>query len=136
MRKLWSLCAIALMAAAFVVGTSGPAAALGGETLGCRIVPVLGNPPFTPNCTNHMPARTYGVGFVVSGLNGAYTFTWHLPAGYTPVSGFCGNFDQCAINTGNFDQIITVTVTLTQNGVSETLSSRAIINEFCGNQLC
>jgi len=22
---------------------------------------------------------------------GAYTFTWHLPAGYTPVSGFCGN---------------------------------------------
>jgi hypothetical protein len=136
MRKLWSLCAVALMAVALVVGTSGPAAALGGETLGCRVVPVLGNPPFTPNCTNHMPARTYGVGFVVSGLNGAYTFTWHLPAGYTPVSGFCGNFDQCAINVGNSDQTITVTVTLTQNGASATLTSRAIINQFCGNQLC
>lgn len=49
---------------------------------------------------------------------------------------FCGNSDQCAINTGNFDQIITVTVTLTQNGASETLASRVIINHFCGNQLC
>lgn len=136
MRKLQSLGAIVLLAVALVVGTSGPAAALGGETLGCRIVPVLGDPPFTPNCTNHMPARTYGVGFVVAGLNGTYTFTWHLPAGYTPVSGFCGNTNQCAINVGNLDQIITVTVTLTQNGVSETLTSRAIINEFCGSQLC
>lgn len=136
MRKLWSLCAIALLAVAFVVGTSGPAAALGTETLGCRIAPVAGDPPFTPNCTNHMPATTYGVGFVVSGLSGTYTFTWHLPAGYTPVSGFCGNFSQCAINAGNSDQNILVTVTVTQNGASETLSSRAIINRFCGNQLC
>jgi hypothetical protein len=99
-------------------------------------VPVPGNPPFTPSCANRVPARTYGVGFLVANLNGAYTFTWHLPAGYTPVSGFCGNFSQCAINVGNFDQIITVTVTLTQNGVSETLTSRAVINEFCGNVLC
>ena len=136
MRKLRSLCAIVPLAAALVVVTSGPAAALGGETLGCRVVPVLGNPPFTPNCTNHMPARTYGVGFVVSGLNGAYTFAWQLPAGYTPVSGFCGNTNQCAINVGNFDQTIPVTVTLTQNGATETLRSEAIINEFCGSQLC
>lgn len=136
MRKLWSLCAIVVAAAALVIGTSGPAAALGGETLGCRIAPVLGTPPFTPNCTNHMASQTYGVGFLVSGLVGTYTFTWHLPAGYTPVSGFCGNSDQCAINTGNFDQLIPVSVTLTQNGASETLTSRAIINRFCGSQLC
>jgi hypothetical protein len=136
MRKLWSLFAIAVLAVAFVVATSGPAAALGGETLGCRIVPVLGDPPFTSNCTNHMPATTYGVGFVVSGLTGTYTFTWHLPAGYTPVSGFCGNFDQCAINVSNANQTIRVSVTLTQNGSSETLNSLAVINEFCGSQLC
>jgi hypothetical protein len=136
MRKLWSLCAIALVATGLVVGTSGPAAALGGETLGCRVVPVLGDPPFTPNCTNHMPAQTYGVGFVVSGLVGSYTFTWHLPAGYTPVSGFCGNSDQCAINVRNTNQSIPVSVTLTQGGGSETLSSLAVINEFCGSQLC
>jgi hypothetical protein len=136
MRKLWYLCATVLIAVGLVAGTSGQAAALGGETLGCRIVPVLGDPPFTPNCTNHMPATTYGVGFVISGLTGTYTFTWHLPAGYTPVSGFCGNSNQCAINVRNSDQTILVTVTLTQNGASETLSSRAIINQFCGNQLC
>jgi hypothetical protein len=124
------------MAAGLVIGTSGPAAALGGETLGCRIVPVLGDPPFTPNCTNHEPATTYGVGFVVSGLTGAYTFSWSLPAGYTPVSGFCGNTNQCAINVRNTEQTIRVSVTLTQNGASETLSSLAVINPFCGSQLC
>lgn len=73
---------------------------------------------------------------MVSGLVGSYTFSWHLPAGYTPVSGFCGNFSQCAINVPNDDQEIPVTVTLTQGGASETLSSEAIINEFCGNVLC
>jgi hypothetical protein len=136
MRKLWSLGAIALLALGLVVGTSGPAAALGTETLGCRIAPVLGDPPFTPNCTNHLAAQTYGVGFVVSGLSGTYTFSWQLPAGYTPVSGFCGYTDQCAINVGNADQNIPVSVTLTQNGASETLTSRAVINRFCGSQLC
>lgn len=136
MRKLWSLGAIVVLALALVVGTSGPAAALGGETLGCRIAPVLGDPPFTPNCTNHMPAQTYGVGFLVSGLVGTYTFSWQLPAGYTPVSGFCGDSDQCAINVRNTDQTIPVSVTLTQGGASETLSSLAIINQFCGSVLC
>jgi hypothetical protein len=83
-----------------------------------------------------MATTTYGVGFVVSGLSGTYTFAWQLPAGYTAVSGFCGNTDQCAINVGNSDQNILVSVTLTQNGASETLTSRAIINRFCGSQLC
>ncbi|HEY1574638.1 MAG TPA: hypothetical protein VGG05_25125 [Pseudonocardiaceae bacterium] len=104
MRKLWSLCAIALVAMGLVVGMSGPAAALGGETLGCRVVPVLGDPP--------------------------------CPPATPPVSGFCGNSDQCAINVRNTNQSIPVTVTLTQGGASETLSSPAIINPFCGSRLC
>jgi hypothetical protein len=136
MRRTWSLLAVALTAAGLTVGSTAAANALGGESLGCRVVPVLGSPPFTQFCTNHEPARTYGVGFLVSGLSGAYNFAWQLPPGYTPVSGFCGNSDQCAINVRNADQSIRVTVTLTQNGASETLYSEATINAFCGNEIC
>jgi hypothetical protein len=138
MRRLLSLLAVMATALGFTVLSSGPAAALGGETLGCRIAPTIGVPPYTPFCHNTDYINgTYSVGFLVSGLSGSYTFAWTTPAGYTPVSGSCGNSDECTfLVSSSEDHTLQVSVTLTQGGATETLASHAQINAVCGHMLC
>jgi hypothetical protein len=138
MRRLLSLLAVMATALGFTVLSSGPAAALGGETLGCRIAPAVGVPPFTPFCHNtDYVTGTYSVGFQLAGLSGSYTVAWTVPAGYTPVSGTCVNTSGCDfLVSSSQDHTLQVSVTLAQGGASETLASHAQINAVCGHMLC
>jgi len=131
-----SLFAAVVAAVGLSLVSSGSASALGGETLLCRVVPVVGNPPFTQTCTNRtLITGTYSAGFHVFDTAGGYdSVNWIVPSPYTPTS--CGWFD-CSINmTSRFDQTVTVQVVLTQGGTSLTLSATAHINAVCGSQLC
>ena len=142
MRRLLSLFSVLsamIVAVAMVLVPAGPASALGGEQLLCRIVPVTGTPPFTSICSNRLPRTgTYSAGFHIFNTSGTYSsIVWTLPAGYPAAFG-CGNGSvDCSINmSSSFDQDATMQVTLTQGGASLTLSARAHINAVCGTMLC
>lgn len=139
MRGLLSLLTVIVAATGLALVPTGSASALGSEQLLCRIVPVTGNPPFTPTCSNRLPITgTYSAGFHVFNTSGSYdSVTWTLPAAYPPAFGCTsGSFD-CSINMSSFrDQDAIVSVTLVQAGVSLTLSARAHINAVCGGELC
>ena len=139
MRRLLSLFSVLVAVVALVVVPAGLASALGGEQLLCRIVPVLGNPPFTAVCSNRLPQRgTYSAGFHIFNTSGAYSsIVWTLPAGYPPAFGCENGSIDCSINMPSFaDQDAVMRVTLTQGGSSITLSARAHINAVCGTMLC
>jgi hypothetical protein len=134
MRRALSLFAVLVAALGLSVVPAGSASALGGESLLCRIVPVSGNPPFTPTCSNRkLITGTYSDVFNTSGTYDS--ITWSLPAGYPPNPG-CGGFD-CSINmSSSHDQDAVVSVVLTQGGASVTLTAHAHINAVCGTVLC
>jgi hypothetical protein len=138
MRRLLSLLAAVIMATALTLVSTGSASALGGEWLGCRIVPATGNPPFNPTCANRTLINgTYSAGFHVFNTSGSYSVSWTLPAGYPAAFGCGADTFDCSINmSSRFDQDAIVFVTLTQGGASVTLSARAHINAVCGSQLC
>jgi hypothetical protein len=137
MRRVLSLLAVLIVALGLSAAPAGSAWALGGESLLCRVVPVAGNPPFTPTCSNRkLITGTYSAGFHVFNTSGTYdSITWNLPAGYPPNPG-CGGFD-CSIDmSSSRDQDAVVSVVLTQAGTSVTLTARAHINAVCGTVLC
>jgi hypothetical protein len=138
-RSLLAALAASLIAAvSFTVATAAPAAAFGAETFGCRVSPgvIL---TWQPVCTNSRPATTYNAGFAVLNTSGTYDFSWRIDGPYTSIFTGCDRTSNgCAVLVpgGSTDSVITVTVTYTQNGLSATRSATAIINGYCGGQLC
>ncbi|WP_410622814.1 hypothetical protein [Amycolatopsis sp. cmx-8-4] len=136
MRKSAALVSTVMLAAGIGVLTAGPAAALGGETYGCQVSPgPVGS--YTGNCHNsakfHGP---YSAGFAVGGAAAGTTYTWHVPAGYQTAPGLCTTTAGCRVDGLTGDDEVTVSVTLTQNGATETLSATAFILAVCGNVYC
>jgi hypothetical protein len=138
MRKLLSLVAILVAVLGLIVVSEGSASALGGESLVCRVAPAPVTTPFTNMCSPVDVATTYSTGFEVAGGSGTYTYSWSVPVqqGVTIIAG-CGTSDGCTLSsTSHTFHDITVTLVLTQNGVSETLTAEAVIDPVCGSSFC
>jgi hypothetical protein len=114
--------------------------AFGDETFGCRIAPGF-DPAFRPLCTNTKPSATYNVAFLVGNLSGGgYSFMWQISGTFSgSVSTGCGPADSiCGLNVlgGRRDSVIEVTVTFSQAGQPASRYATAMINAYCGSQLC
>lgn len=138
MRIFISLLTALITASGLAVVTAGNASALGGETLTCRVTPgrTLG---FYPKCSNSMGASSYQVTFWVQNETAPSTYAWSISADLSPwtvTSGCTSTSSICVISVPNADNYITGSVTLTQDGATETLTSRAFIGQYCGTVSC
>ncbi|HET6209327.1 MAG TPA: hypothetical protein VFD94_03035 [Jatrophihabitans sp.] len=136
MRKILSLLAVAVSLLVLGLVSAGPAAALGGESLGCVVNPnphplTFSNPcgdPAPPNQSNQ-----FQVTFRVLNGSGSYSYAWSVPSPWSGqiISGCTSSSIDCTFTASNTYQNITVSVTLTQGGSSETLSATAEIDPWC-----
>lgn len=137
MRILMSLLTALITASGLAVATAGNASALGGESLVCRVTPSH-SPYFDPDCDNDMAADSYQVTFLVHNQTAQSTYAWSISASlsWTVSSGCDSTSSTCIISVPKYDNDITASVTLTQNGATETLTTRASIGLFCGSTYC
>ena len=139
MRKLLSMVAVLVAALGLVLVSQGSASALGGESVVCRFAPAPVSTPFENPCSPVQPASSYHLGFEVAGGSGTYTYSWSVAAdaGVSIDLGSCGTADGCAMTVrGARSHDITVTLVLSQNGSSETLTAEAVSDPVCGNNFC
>jgi hypothetical protein len=119
-----------LLTAAMVLGLavvpSVEAQALGGEYLGCRVLPADHQAIFTAfSCDGGVPSGTYWLTFRVLGTTGSHTYSWDT-GGVPPQYGCTTSSPQCDLSvSGQTDRHTTVTVTITQNGQSAVISATA-----------
>jgi hypothetical protein len=114
---------------------TAPAAAWGGETLGCRVSGFTAE--YYEYCSNDSPASSYGISFRVAGGSGTYTYDWTVTGDYISYS--CPSWSEyCGVETGGSQvpRAVNVSVTITQGGLSRTLYSRADIVSWCGTEIC
>lgn len=126
-----------ITACGLTVATAGEASALGGETLLCHVNPT--SLPYGSDCANNMGANSYQVIFWVQDETAPSTYAWSLSAdipSWTVTSGCTSTSNTCVLSVRNEDNVISASVTLTQNGATETLTSFAFVNQYCGNMNC
>ncbi|MGI9149861.1 MAG: hypothetical protein ACR2IK_25505 [Chloroflexota bacterium] len=138
MRKLLAILAIALAAIAATVANAVPASAFGSEQLGCYVSPSHTAPQPSPYCSDGMPSTSYSATFGVLNESGAYSYAWSVPTWYTSkiAMGCTAGYDYCVLSNLRPVGEITVSVTISQNGQSSTLSATADIEPWCGNYFC
>lgn len=137
MRIFMSLLTALITASGLAVVTAGNASALGGETLVCRVTPGR-TMAFYPTCSNSMGASSYQVTFWVQNETAPSTYAWSISADlpWTVTNGCTSTSSICVISVPNADNYITASVTLTQNGATETLRSHAFVGQYCGTVWC
>jgi hypothetical protein len=137
MRIFMSLLTALITASGLAVATADNASALGGETLVCRVSPSR-TAPFNPSCSNNMPASSYQVAFWVQNETAPSTYAWSISADlrWSVVDGCTSTSNSCTISVPNANNDITASVTLTQNGATETLTSYAFVGQYCGTIYC
>jgi hypothetical protein len=140
MRRYVAPLAAAALACGMPLALASSASAFGAESLGCYVSTGGPPPPSEQYCTTSTPARNYNVTFSVANLSGSYTYSWTVPShirGLTGQSGCTSTSSSCSfgISAGGED-IIDVSVVVTQAGQSETLYSEADVPAVCGNVLC
>lgn len=138
MRKILALLVTTISALSLSVLGAGNASALGGETLGCRIAPgtIL---TFQQHCHTSKAANSFTVAFQVQNETAPSTYSWTVPAAYAAnvSSGCTSTSNACVFTIPNEDANIFVSVTLTQNGVSEQLpTASASLSRYCGSVYC
>jgi hypothetical protein len=132
---------VALLALATVLGVTvsntGSASALGGEWLGCRIAPGT-EYNFYEFCHNNKAATQYTVAFKVQNETAPSTYTWSIPSAYQDkiYSGCTSTINYCTLVARNISQDIEVSVTLTQDGASRTMTAYATVEMYCGTAYC
>jgi len=139
MRKLFTLLAVVLTAIAAIVANAGSASAFGSEKLGCYVTPSHTQPQLSSaGCTTTMPASSYQAVFGVMNETGSYTYAWSVPTPYRSKIGMgcTSGYDYCELINLTPTSQITVSVTISQNGRSATLSVTADIEPWCGNYFC
>ncbi len=125
-RKLLALLAALATILGVTVLSPGNASALGGERLGCRVAP---GTVFTYNqfCDNNQSAYQYSVAFLVQNETAPSTYSWSITTqGFYSISGGCTTTsNSCTLSVSRTagDRDISVSVTLTQGGASNTLYS-------------
>jgi ABC-type sugar transport system substrate-binding protein len=137
MRKALLSLAVAVVAFGAPALSLSAASAASGPTLGCNVQPSA-NDNFSSVCTTSDAANTYGVTFLVQGQSGTASFAWAVPSGVTPADGCTSTSDVCVIDVSAVgeDVRLPVSVVVTQNGSSVTLSARAMLNAVCGRVFC
>jgi hypothetical protein len=137
MRIFMSLLTALITASGLAVATAGNASALGGETLVCQVTP-SSTAAFSPSCGNSMGATSYHVTFRVQNETAPSTYAWSISADlrWTVTDGCTSTSNFCTISVPNGDNDMTASVTLTQNGVTETLTSYASVSQYCGIAYC
>lgn len=134
-RVLSSLASATLIGGSFLY--SSPAHALGGEQLGCQVQP-NGPSTYATRCKSHPGPTSYEVDFQIQNETAPSAYAWTIPSSYQSgvVYGCSSTSNACAIDVPNEDASITVSVTLSQGGSSETLTSTATILQSCGDVYC
>ncbi|HYS39036.1 MAG TPA: hypothetical protein VEO01_25755 [Pseudonocardiaceae bacterium] len=137
MKRLMAILAACGIALGLTVGAAGTASAAG-EVLACRIAPAPITAQFTtPSCVTRLAARTYTTAFVVQNETAPFTAAWSVPAHVTIVGGCTSATIGCTLQWSSAqDHDVTVSVTLTEAGVPETLSATAVTSAVCGNVFC
>jgi len=80
MHKTLSLLTVAGCTALLGLVPAAPAAALGGESLGCAVFPSSSNTYHSGGCTNLQPASSYDIDFRVLNGSGTYSYAWSVPS--------------------------------------------------------
>jgi len=135
MRRILSILAAAGAALALCLVPVGPASAFGGETLDCAVGPGALSHGV---CSPHQIASPVGISFLVGNLSGSgYSFSWTLSGRATITQGCTSTTDYCWLTSGTAsDHEVTASVTVAQNGSSETLSATAQVFAVCGKFWC
>lgn len=138
MRKLLLALLVAATTAIAAGLTAAPASALGGEQLGCYVTPTPPPAQYHARFCSNGPGSTYSAAFGVMNGNGSYSYAWSVPAAYTGniASGCTSDTPRCVLSNLTPTSQITVSVTITQDGQSATLSATAYINQWCGTISC
>ena len=137
MRIFMSLLTALITASGLAVATAGNASALGGESLLCHVSPSH-DPYGYQICDNDMYASSYQVTFAVRNVTAPSTYAWSISADlpWTVSSGCTSTSSTCVVSVPNADNAINASVTLTQNGATETLTSSAMIGQYCYDFYC
>jgi hypothetical protein len=138
MRRILALLGAFVAAVALTAVFTGSASALGGEQLGCRLLPSSTSTYTSPTCRAQSKSAVYDIQFQVSNTTGSgIGTTWSVPAGYPVLGGCTSNSLGCEISAhSTTDQNITVSVVVTQAGATERLSATAIVIAVCGQMFC
>lgn len=137
MRKLLVLLAALATTLGLMVPTATNASAFGNEWLGCAVSGGVWY--YTAPCNGGQNYGPVYVEFQIMDMTGSYTTSWAVPAEYvTRISSGCTSGSTlCQLQFGNSaSREVLMSVTITQNGVSETLSTGASVEPMCGNQWC
>lgn len=137
MRRALHLVVIAVGGLALSALPMSQAGALGGESLVCGISP--GSAGTTGYCHATIGSSSYRVSFGVQNGSGTYSYSWTVTGGANQrvYSGCTATSSTCIVSvSGSSDQDIQGTVTLTQDGQSETLTATAYIPAWCGTGWC
>jgi len=135
MRRILSLLAAAGAALALCLVPVGPASAFGGELLACSIGPGA----FSDGaCSPHVISNPDSISFdVVNESGSGYSFSWTLSGHYTISQGCTSTTYYCWVTSpAASDHDVVASVTVTQNGSSETLSATARVFAVCGRVWC
>lgn len=136
MRKILSLLAVAVSLIVLGGVSANPAAALGGESLGCVVNPNPHPLTFWNPCGDSAPPgaqNQFQVTFRVLNGSGTYSYAWSVPSPWSGqiISGCTSSSIDCTFTADNHYDNITVSVTITQSGSSATLSATAEIEPWC-----
>lgn len=129
MRKALLLLLSLAAALGMSLVSTGPAMAIGGESLACQ---VNASGLSSPECGPRNAAGTYSVMFQVVNGSGSYSYSWSVPR--PPSSGCTSTSSYCIISvvpSGGSDLQITGSVTITQSGQSAGLTATATIPATC-----
>lgn len=134
MRRIVSALSVLVAGLGILLVPATPAHAIGGAWLGCAISPSNYHTPLSPACVANKTASQYTVSFRVTGGSGVYGYAWQT-AGRFVVGGCTSTSDVCQIRT-NPGVEDSLSVVITQDGQSATLTARYYINHVCGTMWC
>lgn len=135
-RKLRVFLAVLATTLGLMVPTATSASASGNEWLGCAVSGGVWY--YTSPCNGGLNYGPVIVEFQIMDMTYPSTVSWAVPAAYvTKISSGCTSADTfCHFSVSKGSQEITVSVTLTQNGASKTLTTSASVEPMCGDAWC
>jgi len=135
-RTLTFLAAATALTMGFTVGTAGPAAAFGGESLQCKVLD--SGAGYTEGyCQNGIGGYSYYIDFVLFGAQPGYSFSWTIPTNYRRiVQGCTALTNYCMIEVGRGAAERTVSVTYSNGTQTASRTVTAGIEPWCGTQWC
>ncbi|HEV2886695.1 MAG TPA: hypothetical protein VGX49_07290 [Jatrophihabitans sp.] len=135
-RKLLVLLATLAATLGLMVPTATTSSALGGEWLACGMT---GGPNYYASpCVGGSSSGPVVINFAVLYETGSSTYSWAVPAVYVPNinEGCTSNSNYCQLIVGRGSKQILMSVTLTQGQATETLSTNAYVEPYCGDTWC